>query len=71
MSVRFMEMPYKCSVIIFYCFQLNDLGMNGEKVVATKEEVRNQMYWSVRGETCICVSHEMETTLGPVFQQHC
>lgn len=45
--------------------------MNGEKVVATKEEVRNQMYWSVRGETCICVSHEMETTLGPVFQQQC
>lgn len=45
--------------------------MNGEKVVATKEEVRNQMYWSVRREKCICVSHEMETTLGPVFQQHC
>ncbi len=44
MSLRFMEMPYKCSVIFFYCFQLNELGMNGEKVVATKEEVRNQMY---------------------------
>lgn len=55
MSVRLMEMLYKCSVIIFYCFQLNELGMNGEKVVATKEEVRNKMYWSVRGEH-ICQS---------------